>query len=233
MLPQIGTSGFQYAEWKRTFYPDQLPLSKMLAYYATRFSTTEINYSFRRIPSAKTIDNWYKATPDRFTFSLKAPQKITHFARLRDCSETLTYFHQVVSALRTKLGAILFQLPPNLTKDRVLLAAFLDTLPEGMRAAFEFRHVSWFADEIFSELRRRNAALCIAESSTLATPPVVTADFGYLRLRREDYERSDIGRWAAFLRSRSEQWRDAYIYFKHEDIGVGPKFAAQLMQALA
>ena len=149
----IGTSGFQYAEWKGNFYPEDLPAAKMLPFYAERLTTTEINYTFHRIPSPKTIDNWNKLTPEKFRFALKAPQKVTHFAKLRDCTDTLRYFHQTVSALGAKLGPVLFQLPPSFKKDATVLAGFLEEIPSGMRAAFEFRHASWFDDEVFALLK--------------------------------------------------------------------------------
>ncbi|MGI8821399.1 MAG: DUF72 domain-containing protein [Chthoniobacterales bacterium] len=229
----IGTSGFQYAEWKGAFYPADLSTAKMLPYYAERFATTEINYSFHRIPSAKTIEGWWKATPERFKFSLKAPQKVTHFAKLRNCGDTIRYFHQVVCDLEGKLGCVLFQLPPALKKDAGLLAAFVADFPEGMRAAFEFRDPSWFADEIYELLRSRNLALCLAESEKLATPVVATADYGYLRLRHQDYADADVERWAAVLRAQHGTWSDAFVYFKHEESGLGPKFAQQFIQLLA
>ncbi|MBA2241832.1 MAG: DUF72 domain-containing protein [Chthoniobacterales bacterium] len=228
----VGTSGFQYAEWKGTFYPDDLPAAKMLPFYAERFTTTEINYSFHRIPSTKTIEGWWKATPERFKFSLKAPQKVTHFAKLRNCGDTLRYFQQVIYDLEKKLGCVLFQLPPTLKKDAPLLSAFLHEIPPGMRAAFEFRHTSWLDDEIYELLRSKNLALCIAESDKLATPDVATADYGYLRLRREDYQEADIARWAETLKGRVSIWSDAFIYFKHEESGIGPKFAQQLIGQL-
>jgi len=227
----IGTSGFQYAEWKGNFYPEDLPAAKMLPFYAERFSTTEINYTFHRIPSAKTIENWNTLTPESFRFALKAPQKITHFAKLRDCADTLEYFCRVVSGLGEKLGPILFQLPPNFKKDADVLDSFLRELPS-MRAAFEFRHESWFDDEIFETLKARNIALCIADTENLATPNVATADYGYLRLRREDYEKSDVERWAKFTREQEVRWRDVFVYFKHEESGIGPKLAAQMMEML-
>ena len=226
----IGTSGFQYPEWRGTFYPEVFPVSKMLPYYAERFSSTEVNYTFRRIPSAKTIDAWTAATPPQFRFSLKAPQTVTHFAKLRDCADTLRYFHQVTSALGDKLGAVLFQLPPGFKKDVPVLAAFLEELPTGMRGAFEFRHESWFDDEVFATLKARNVALCIADSAKLSTPVVATADYGYLRLRREDYTSDDIARWAETVQAKQAQWSDAFVYFKHEESGIGPKFAAEFRQ---
>nr|MBA3273029.1 DUF72 domain-containing protein [Chthoniobacterales bacterium] len=193
----------------------------------------EINYTFRQIPSSKTMERWFGLTPDKFRFSLKAPQKVTHFAKLRDCADTLRYFHQVTSQLGAKLGPVLFQLPPGFKKDAPQLAAFLEDIPDGMRAAFEFRHPSWFDEEVFTALRGRNSALCIADSESLATPGVLTADFGYLRLRREDYQAADLARWAATIAGNSANWKDAFIFFKHEESGVGPKFAGEMQQLLA
>src|ERR1700736_2017441 len=232
MTPWIGTSGFQYAEWKGNFYPEDLPAAKMLPFYADRLSTTEINYTFHRIPSGKTITNWKELTPPRFRFSLKAPQKLTHFARLRDCADTMRYFHDVVSALGEKLGPVLFQLPPNFKKDTILLADFINCFPGGLRAAFEFRHESWFDEEVFDALKSRNVALCLADTEDLATPQVVTADYGYLRLRRADYAQRDVERWAGFVRGQDKHWSDAFIYFKHEEAGIGPKLATQMMEIL-
>ncbi|MFL6568360.1 MAG: DUF72 domain-containing protein [Chthoniobacterales bacterium] len=229
----IGTSGFQYAEWKGTFYPEDMPTSKMLSYYAERFSTTEINYSFHRIPSAKTIEGWFKATPERFKFSLKAPQKVTHWAKLRNCGDTLRYFHQVICDLEKKLGCVLFQLPPSLKKDAALLEAFLADVPDGMRCAFEFRDAAWFSDDVFELLKKKNLALCIADSEKLSTPDVATADYGYLRLRREDYQEADVARWSEAIKARNAQWSDAFVYFKHEESGIGPKLAQQMMKLLA
>jgi len=228
----IGTSGFQYAEWKGTFYPEDLPANKMLPFYAERFSTTEINYTFHRIPAAKTIDNWKQLTPEKFRFSLKAPQKITHFARLRECTDTLRYFHDVVSGLGEKLGPVLFQLPPNFKKDTFVLGDFVNGLPGGMRAAFEFRHESWFDEEVFDLLRATKAALCIADTEKLETPKTATANYGYLRLRRENYSKVDIEGWVEFVRAQ-HGWDDVFIYFKHEEAGIGPKLAAQMTELLA
>lgn len=228
----IGTSGFQYAEWKGTFYPEALPASKMLPFYAERFASTEINYTFRRIPSAKTIEGWWNATPERFKFSLKAPQKVTHFAKLRECGDTLRYFYQIISDLEKKLGPVLFQLPPAFQKDAPLLASFLQDMPPGMRAAFEFRHASWFDDEVYELLRNKNIALCLAESEKLATPLVATAGYGYLRLRREDYVAADVARWAEAIRAQAGVWSDVFVYFKHEESGIGPKLAGQMTELL-
>jgi len=227
----IGTSGFQYPEWKGKFYPEKMPASKMLRFYAEHFSSTEINYTFRRMPAEKTILNWSSLTPAAFRFSFKAPQRVTHFARLRGCAELLNVFAKAIAVAGEKCGPVLFQLPPTFEKDIAVLQAFLADVPAGLRAAFEFRHPSWFDDVVFDELRTANAALCIAENEELATPAVGTADFGYLRLRREDYTSRQIQHWAAFIAQQPPQWSDAFVYFKHEEQAVGPKFARQ-MQAL-
>jgi uncharacterized protein YecE (DUF72 family) len=203
----------------------------MLPFYADRLSTTEINYTFHRIPSAKTIDTWKQLTPPNFRFALKAPQKITHFSKLRDCADTLDYFCRIVSGLGERLGPVLFQLPPNFKKDASVLSSFLRELPS-MRVAFEFRHESWFDDEVFELLKPRNIALCIADTDTIATPKKVTAKYGYLRLRRENYTNGDVERWAEFVGEQKSDWEDAFIYFKHEERGIGPKLAKQMMEIL-
>ncbi|MEP6685336.1 MAG: DUF72 domain-containing protein [Verrucomicrobiota bacterium] len=228
----IGTSGFQYAEWKGKFYPEDLPAAKMLPFYAERFTTTEINYTFHRIPAAKTIENWNKLTPPNFRFGLKAPQKITHWSKLRDCGDTIRYFCEVISGLGERLGPVLFQLPPNFKKDADVLSAFLRELPSSMRVAFEFRHDSWFDGEVFDLLKANKAALCIADTETLATPKTPTTDWGYLRLRRENYATTDIESWAGFVREQKESWNDTFIYFKHEEAGIGPKLAKEMIELL-
>jgi uncharacterized protein YecE (DUF72 family) len=228
----IGTSGFAYPEWKGKFYPTILSAKKMLAYYGRHFPTTESNYTFRTIPSAKTITNWSAETPANFRFSLKAPQEITHFKKLRGCDKVLTEFWEVARTLEKKLGMILFQLPPYLRKDIPLLDDFITSLPRGMQSAFEFRHESWFGDELFATLRAKNAALCIADSEKLTTPAVATADFGYFRLRDEGYVKKDIARWAELITGHGKKAKDVYVYFKHEESGIGPKFAAELMKIL-
>jgi uncharacterized protein YecE (DUF72 family) len=233
MKSLIGTSGFQYPEWKGNFYPEDLPAKRMLPFYAEQFPTTEINYSFRRIPSSKTIEGWFKSTPEHFRFALKAPQRITHFAKLRNCEEILDQFWGAISGLGLKLGPILLQLPPSFKKDAELLSDFLDVLPLEMRVAFEFRHSSWFDEAVYAHLRRHNAALCLADDAELTTPWVVTSDFGYLRLRREDYEKPDLVRWAEAVQPQQGCWSEALIFFKHEETGVGPRFARQMMKLLS
>jgi len=203
----------------------------MLPFYAEQFSTTEINYTFHRIPAPKTIENWKQLTPEKFRFALKAPQKITHWSKLRDCGDTLEYFCKVASGLGERLGPVLFQLPPNFKKDVDVLSSFLRELPS-THAAFEFRHESWFNDEIYELLKSRNIALCIADTETIETPKTITANYGYLRLRREDYQRIDVERWAKFVREQEADWQHVFVYFKHEESGIGPKLAQQMMQLL-
>jgi uncharacterized protein YecE (DUF72 family) len=227
----IGTSGFQYPEWRGKFYPETLSAPKMLAYYADHFSSTESNYTFRRLPARSTLEKWAADTPDDFCFSLKTPQRITHFARLRNCQDVVAAFWEAATALETKLGAILFQLPPAFPKDVPLLADFLASLPSDLRAAFEFRHDSWFSDDVLETLRSAGVALCQAEDENLATPRVATADFGYLRLRRLDYSARQLSGWADW--AREQAWSQAFVYFKHEETAVGPKFAAAMQELLA
>jgi uncharacterized protein YecE (DUF72 family) len=228
----IGTSGFQYKEWKGKFYPEDLSEAKMLGYYAERFSTTEINYTFRHTPSLKSIQSWSSRTPGQFRFAFKAPQSVTHFAKLRDCGDKVAFFEQAIAPMASKLGPVLFQLPPSFKANLDVLNQFLSGLPKSMRAAFEFRHASWFEESVYAALRQANAALCIAEDEKLATPAVATAKFGYLRLRREDYETADLERWATWIQEQASAWSDVYIYLKHEEQGLGPKFAQLLQEQL-
>jgi uncharacterized protein YecE (DUF72 family) len=228
----VGTSGYNYPEWKGSFYPETLPSAKMLPYYAQRFSTVEINYTFYRTPNEKILDGWNKATPDAFTLTLKAPKRITHDARLRDCGDRVRQFVETAATLGPKLGALLFQLPPNLKKDLALFDAFLNTFPPRIRAAFEFRHVSWLDEEIYSRLRARNLALCIADSEKLSTPVEITADYGYFRLRDEGYTPADIDRWAEVIQDRTKQCGDVFVYFKHEESGKGPELGRLLVERL-
>src|SRR5688572_16528457 len=225
----VGTSGFQYPEWKGKFYPEKFSPKKMLAYYSERFNSTESNYTFRRMPSESTLANWAAQTPEQFRFSLKAPQEITHFRKLRDCESVVRHFAEVSQALGSKLGAVLFQLPPALHCDLPLLRDFLAILPPRLKSAFEFRHESWFSDEVFSALRSANCALCIADSEKLHTPIEFTASHAYFRLRDEGYVTADIKRWASEVRKASAKANDTYVYFKHEEKGIGPEFAQQLL----
>jgi uncharacterized protein YecE (DUF72 family) len=227
----IGTSGYNYPEWRGSFYPEKLPGARMLGYYAERFNTVEINYTFYRIPTPKLLDGWAHGTPEGFTFTLKAPRKITHDSRLQRCEELTTTFCRTASTLDSKLGALLFQLPPFLRRSDTVLDAFLSTLPDGTCAAFEFRHESWFDDAVFEKLRRRNIALCIADSEKMKTPVIATADYAYFRLRDEGYQPADIENWAAIIRAQQQAGK-VFVYFKHEQEGKGPEFAEMLLRAL-
>lgn len=204
----------------------------MLAYYAERFSTVEINYTFYRMPTERLLAGWAAGTPDGFQFTLKAPRRITHDARLEGCGELLEGFCRTASTLGPKLATLLFQLPPAFRKDAARLRAFVEQLPRGTRAAFEFRHASWLDGEVYDILRSRNVALCIADSEKMTTPAEVTADYAYFRLRDEGYQAADIARWAAVAGSLPDV-REVFVYFKHEEEGKGPAFARELMQALA
>ena len=228
----VGTSGYNYPEWKGSFYPEKLPAAKMLPYYAERFPTVEINYTFYRTPNEKILGGWSQATPERFKLTLKAPKRITHEARLRDCGDRVRQFLETAATLGPKLGALLFQLPPNLKKDLALFDAFLDTFPPRVCAAFEFRHASWLEDDVYERLRARNLALCVADSEKLSTPVEITADYAYFRLRDEGYTADDIARWADVIRAKTSGSREVFVYFKHEESGKGPEFARLLQQQL-
>jgi uncharacterized protein YecE (DUF72 family) len=203
----------------------------MLPYYAEQFDTVELNNTFYRMPTTKTIEAWNRDTPARFVFALKVPQRITHFARLRDIADPLRYFLDTAAGLGTKLGPLLLQLPPNFRKDTERLDACLALVPPTLHLAFEFRHESWFDEEIYGLLRARNVALCVADTEMGTTPRVATADFGYLRLRDRAYPREELRGWAAT--ARRAEWRDAFVYFKHEESGTGPALARELNALLA
>jgi uncharacterized protein YecE (DUF72 family) len=226
----IGTSGYSYKEWKGSFYPEDLPASKMLRFYAERFGTVEANNTFYKMPSEKTLGQWVDQVPEGFQFAVKAPQRITHQQRLVDSGEAVERLLTATRALGDKLGPLLFQLPPFLKKDVARLSAFLGLLPAGCQAAFEFRHASWFDDEVYGALRAGGAALCMSESEKLTAPLVPTASWGYLRLRREDYVDADLAAWAEKL--RAQPWDRVYVYFKHEDAGMGPKLGKKLQALL-
>lgn len=226
----VGTSGYNFPAWRGSFYPPKLPSAKWLEYYAQQLGTVEINYTFYRTPNAKTVAGWDAATPETFTFVLKAPQKITHFARLRNIDEPLRLFIDVIRKLNTKLGAVLFQLPPNFRKDVGLLGDLLTQFPTDVRAACEFRHASWWSDDVYGLLRSTNTALCVADTEEGTTPLVATADFGYVRLRDADYAEAELAEWLGRLRQVGAAWTDAFVFFKHEEQGVGPRLAAQLRQ---
>jgi uncharacterized protein YecE (DUF72 family) len=214
-MVRIGTSGFSYKEWVGSFYPARTPGNKMLAYYGARMPTVEINYTFRAMPRPQMLEGWMREMPEEFRFALKAPQRITHLARLRNTQSDLDYFISVAHALEGRLGPTLFQLPPGLKKDVPLLSDFLTQLDGRLAAAFEFRHPSWFDDAVFEALGQATSALCIAESDKISTPVVLTAPHAYLRLRREDYDESGLAQWADRIADMDAQDRDVYVYLKH------------------
>lgn len=226
-----GTSGWSYASWRPQFYPEKLASAKFLAYYATRLNSVEVNYTFRHFPTAKLLNGWASATPPNFQFSLKAPQTITHIKRLRNAGELASQFVDALWPLQNakKLGAVLFQLPPNLECDADLLKDFLGELPRSARAAFEFRHESWFCDATLAELHKANAALCHAESDKLESPDVQTADFSYFRMRKESYSTDARSKLAIKVR-RLAKAGDVFLYFKHEDTPQGALYAEEFLQ---
>lgn len=225
----VGTSGYAYKEWKGVFYPADLKPDGFLSFYASQLRAVEINATFYRMPTEKTLLGWAGQVGDGFCFVLKAPQTITHRKRLKDCAEDWTYFMQTASCLGPKLGPTLVQLPPNMKLDLPRLREFAALIPRTWRVAFEFRHASWFDDAVYQTLREHHAALCLADTdpaeSELRVPPVSTADWGYLRLRKVSYSEAELRQWADYV--QDQQWKDAFVFFKHEDAGTGPRLAAQ------
>jgi uncharacterized protein YecE (DUF72 family) len=223
---RTGTSGFSYKEWKGTFYPADLPDKQMLAYYATRLGAVEINNTFYRMPTRELVSGWAAQVPDTFRFSVKAPQRITHRERLVGSEATVSTLLGVLGAMGERLGVVLFQLPPFQKKDVPLLQAFLPLLPPTLRVAFEFRHPSWFSDDAYEALSARNVALVggDADHAEKSPPLVPTADFGYLRLRAEDYSEAALVEWESRIQAQS--WREALVFLKHEV--RGPEFAERL-----
>jgi uncharacterized protein YecE (DUF72 family) len=230
-----GTSGFAYTAWKPAFYPAKLPAKQFLKHYAGRLNCVEVNYTFRRLPSAATLQNWVEATPPGFVFAVKANMRITHILRLKNAGEATELFFRMIDPLRTsrRLGPVLFQLPPGMKCDAGLLSAYVELLPAGMRYAFEFRHASWLVEEVYDVLRARNISLCVAESEKLEVPEVITADFVYYRLRKPDYTESDIDAFAARSRELVATGRDLYLMFKHEETPEGALNAELVLQKAA
>jgi uncharacterized protein YecE (DUF72 family) len=229
----VGTSGYSYKEWKGSFYPDDLPAAKMLPFYAGRFDTVEINNTFYRMPDAKTVERWGGEVRDGFVFVLKAPQRITHQKKLDGVEDELRFFYETAALLGPKLGPVLYQLPPFARKDAARLREFTRRLPGDRRAAFEFRHPSWFDEEIYSILREHDAALCAADTDEVEDQEKVlvpTASWGYLRLRRTEYDSGGLAAWAR--RVEAQPWSEAFVFFKHEDEGKGPKFAEEFREKL-
>jgi uncharacterized protein YecE (DUF72 family) len=225
----VGTSGYSYPKWKGSFYPENLPHKEMLGYYAERFAAVEINNSFYKMPSKNDVKSWASQVPGNFRFTIKAPQAITHFKRLKNVKQPTAHLFRTMATLKARRGPVLFGLPPNMKKDIARLSAFLRLVPKRMQAAFEFRHESWFDDETFDCLREHNSAVCIAHTDEFPSPEVVsTANWTYVRLRRNRYTKKELADWVKRL--RPQPWKEAYVFFKHEDTGTGPKFAARFLE---
>jgi uncharacterized protein YecE (DUF72 family) len=228
MQIRTGTSGFAYKEWKGAFYPEDLPADRFLAYYAERFRACEINNTFYRMPNPETLRAWSADVPSAFRFVLKASRQITHSKRLKDCAQPVEFLAQQARSLGDQLGPILFQTPPNLKKDTERLRTFLGVIPADIRAAFEFRHASWYEDDAIDALRDSGHALAVADTDELTAPRVATASWGYLRLRRVEYTDAEVQDWVAW--TRTQPWSDAYVFFKHEDAATGPRLAARFAE---
>ena len=229
MKLHVGTSGYSYKEWKGNFYPVDLPAKEMLSYYSRRLPAVEINNTFYRLPQPSMIENWKDQVPARFRFSIKATQRITHIKRLNNCADETKYLLETVALLEKRLGVVLFQLPPNMKKDFERLKNFLDLLPADARTAFEFRHESWFDAETFALLRERDCALVVSDTDEKPLTEIIsTARWGYLRLRRTAYDQNDLVEW--MKRVQGQKWKDAFVFFKHEDEGTGPKLAGQFIE---
>ncbi len=232
MTLHVGTSGYSYKEWKGSFYPEKIPAKEMLRYYAERLSTVEINATFYRMPQVSMLETWKEQVPASFRFSLKASQRITHFKRLKETDDETKYFLDTAAVLGAQLGVVLFQLPPNMKKDLPRLETFLTQLPLTTPAAFEFRHPTWFDDDVLELLRSQNRPLVVSDTDDLpATHIDKTADWGYMRLRRVNYLEENLLEWAT--RIRDQNWKETFLFFKHEDEGTGPKLAAQFLQLAA
>jgi len=235
-MPQLytGTSGFAYPSWKPRFYPADLPEKKFLEHYARRLNCVEINYTFRRLPAASTLENWVSFTPAGFRFACKANMRITHILRLKDVGSALELFLRMIDPLRSarRLGPILFQLPPNLKRDDELLKNFLALLPPDLRFTIEFRHTSWLDEAVYEALKKCNVSLCVAESEKLEIPEVITADFVYYRLRKPEYSEEEIKSIADRARELLSQGKDLYLFFKHEETPEGALYAERLTSTL-
>jgi uncharacterized protein YecE (DUF72 family) len=224
----VGTSGYSYKEWKGSFYPEELPDKDMLPFYASKLPAVEINNTFYRMPKDSVLQNWAEQVPAEFRFSLKASQKITHQKRLKDAGDETAYLLKTAKVMGERLGVILFQLPPYLRKDLQRLEEFLKLLGDNTRAAFEFRHETWFDEDVYGLLKQHHFALCVSEKDDESdTPFAATADWGYLRLRRQNYAAGELKNWAK--RVRDQNWKEAFVFFKHEDEGAGPRLAAEFI----
>lgn len=232
MKLHVGTSGFSYKEWKGSFYPSDIADKKMLAYYAQQLTAVEINSTFYRLPNVRVLQSWADQVGDGFRFILKASQKITHFKRLRDVGDETEYLLRTAQSLGSRLGGVLFQLPGNLRRDLGLLEAFLQLLPAGIRCCFEFRHASWADPSVFDLLSQNDCALCAADTDDEPLTAITsTATWGYLRLRRENYSPDELATW--LQRIQAQPWKEANVFFKHEDAATGPLMAHRFLQLAA
>jgi uncharacterized protein YecE (DUF72 family) len=224
----VGTSGYSYKPWLGNFYPEGLAASAMLRFYGSRLPAVEINNTFYRMPKEDVLQSWAQQVPAEFRFVLKAPRRITHLKKLKDAESEVEYFFRVSTALGATAGAVLFQLPPFLRKNMETLENFLSILPEDRPVAFEFRHLSWLDESVFARLRERNCALCVADmDDSNGSMPPATANWGYVRLRRSEYSHADLVNWKE--RIDAQEWGHAYVFFKHEDQGIGPKLASEFL----
>src|SRR5215471_16557621 len=233
MRVHVGTSGYNYPEWRGTFYPEGFPAAKMFPYYAERFRTVEINFSIYPMPTEKTTAAWREQAPAGFMYTLKAPRRITHEQRLLNSGDTLNFFCDAARVLGPHLATLLFQLPPTYKCNLARLEAFVKLLPTDIRTAFEFRHDSWLTDEVFALLAAHQAALCVADFGDKTTPLKTTARHGYFRLRDEGYTPADLDKWADAVAAQAGAWDEVFVYFKHEEEGKGPEFARAFVERLA
>jgi len=229
----VGTSGFSYKEWKKNFYPADLPADQFLSHYATRLNGVEIDATFYRMPTPKSLENWRDSTPENFRFAIKASQQITHRQRLTVPSDALVYFHSLLPTLGTKLGIVLYQLPPNFKFNLPRLEAFLGALPAGPRSAFEFRNVSWFVDETFRLLEKHGVALCINDTEEFDCPVELTAKYTYVRLRRDEYGPELRATWKQRLSDFAKNGIDVFAFIKHKDNPDAPLIAVDFADGLA
>ncbi|HKQ70880.1 MAG TPA: DUF72 domain-containing protein [Polyangiaceae bacterium] len=229
----IGTSGFSYKEWKKNFYPPDLSEKRFLSYYATRFNGVEIDSTFYRMPAPKALDAWKESTPEAFRFAIKASQRITHFGRLALPSESLDYFLSVLPKLESRLGIVLYQLPPSFKQDLPRLEAFIAALPKGTKAAFEFRHLSWFNDETLRALERGGVALCVNDNDEFECPVEITAPYTYVRLRREAYPAEKRTAWRERFKNFAERGIEVFAFIKHKDNPDAPLIALEFAEGIA
>ena len=228
MTLYVGTSGYSYKEWKGSFYPEKISANEMLSYYASRLPAVELNNSYYRLPERGTVESWRRQTPENFRFSVKAPRSITLYRRLKGVGAQTKQMLETVSALEDRLGTLLFRMPENMKKDLACLESFLKQLPAETPAAFDFRHPTWFDDDVRELLRSHNRVLVVSDTDELPTTQIdKTADWDYVRLRRVRYSKAQLAAWAR--RIKAQNWEKTFVFFKHEDEGTGPKLAAQFI----